>query len=81
MCRGGVDGDLVARRWDIDFTEYFRSSLDKLDTLEADGLVERDESRIRVTPAGRLLLRAVAMCFDGRSEHRMPETPRYSRLI
>lgn len=81
MCRGGVDSDVVARRWDIEFAEYFRPSLDKLSTLEADGLVERDESRIRVTPAGRLLLRAVAMCFDGRSEHQMPEAPRYSSLI
>lgn len=81
MCRGLIDGDEISRRWGIDFANYFGASLEKLQTLEADGLVERDGSRIRVMPAGRLLLRAVAMCFDGRREHRMPEAPRYSRLI
>lgn len=81
MCRGHVDGDDIGRRWGIDFQAYFGPSLEKLRSLETDGLVECERSRIRVTPAGRLLLRAVAMCFDGRREHRMPEAPRYSRLI
>lgn len=81
MCRGRIDGETIARRWNIDFGEYFRTSLEKLGKLERDGLVTRDGFRIQVTPAGRLLLRAVAMCFDGRREHGVPETPKYSRLI
>jgi coproporphyrinogen III oxidase-like Fe-S oxidoreductase len=32
--------------------------------LEADGLVDIDQSRLAVTSTGRLLLRAVAMTFD-----------------
>lgn len=81
MCRGRIDGDRIARRWNIAFGEYFQTSLERLAALEADGLVTREGLHIQVTPAGRLLLRAVAMCFDGRREHGVQETPRYSRLI
>lgn len=81
MCRGRVDGAVIGARWNIDFEDYFRSNLAKLRLLEEDGLVERAGPVITVTPAGRLLLRAVAMCFDGRTEHRMPSESSYSRLI
>jgi oxygen-independent coproporphyrinogen-3 oxidase len=40
----------------------------ELERLEADGLVERDGERIRVTSSGQLLLRTVAAAFD--SYHR-----------
>jgi oxygen-independent coproporphyrinogen-3 oxidase len=30
-----------------------------------DGLVRIENGRIAVTPSGRLLLRSIAMCFDG----------------
>jgi oxygen-independent coproporphyrinogen-3 oxidase len=32
--------------------------------LQADGLVELSDGRITLTPAGRLLMRSVAMTFD-----------------
>jgi oxygen-independent coproporphyrinogen-3 oxidase len=64
MCRGEVDMDLVSVRHGVDFNEYFREAFRRLEPLLADGLVEVDVSRIRVTPRGRLLLRVIAMCFD-----------------
>ena len=48
----------------IDFDEYFATELTELEKLEADGLVVVDDEWIRVTPRGRLLVRAACMVFD-----------------
>ncbi|MGL6042079.1 MAG: oxygen-independent coproporphyrinogen III oxidase, partial [Deefgea sp.] len=49
----------------INFTEYFAEELTLLQPLIADGLVELDVDGIIVTPKGRMLIRSVAMIFDG----------------
>jgi coproporphyrinogen III oxidase-like Fe-S oxidoreductase len=47
------------------FDEYFMPELMRLNQLERDGLIEGRTSRtIRITPAGRLFIRAVANVFD-----------------
>ena len=51
-------------RYAIDFRHYFARELTRLEPLAADGLITLDAGRIQVTPLGRLLVRAVAMCFD-----------------
>ncbi|HSG64776.1 MAG TPA: coproporphyrinogen III oxidase, partial [Gammaproteobacteria bacterium] len=43
---------------------YFAGELDRLGDMVADGLVEVTSERITLTPAGRLLMRNVAMVFD-----------------
>nr|NIQ93283.1 coproporphyrinogen III oxidase [Desulfuromonadales bacterium]NIS39619.1 coproporphyrinogen III oxidase [Desulfuromonadales bacterium] len=48
----------------IDFNEFFALELHELQQQAEDGLIELHESGLEVTPAGRLLLRAVAMAFD-----------------
>jgi oxygen-independent coproporphyrinogen-3 oxidase len=48
----------------IDFDNYFATELADLEKLEADGLVVVDDEWIRVTPRGRLLVRAACMVFD-----------------
>jgi len=40
------------------------AALARLEPQVSDGLVCIDAARISVTPAGRLMLRSVAMCFD-----------------
>lgn len=64
MCRGEVDIAAVERAHGIRFAEHFADELHDLDGLARDGLVTRDEQRIRVSPAGRLLIRRVAQAFD-----------------
>ncbi len=48
----------------IDFDRYFATEMKNLEQLAEDGLVELDDEWITVTPAGRLLVRAVCMVFD-----------------
>ncbi|GAB1594445.1 oxygen-independent coproporphyrinogen III oxidase [Lysobacter claricitrinus] len=65
MCQGEVPVDALERRYGIEFDDYFQSSLEKLAPLQADGLVRIDRNGIHATAQGRLLLRNIAMCFDG----------------
>ncbi|PWF46062.1 oxygen-independent coproporphyrinogen III oxidase [Massilia glaciei] len=46
------------------FVAYFAPELEKLRTLERDGLVTIGEHALEVTPRGRLLIRNVCMVFD-----------------
>ena len=64
MCQGVIDIGAIEARYGIDFATYFGAALAQLKQHVADGLVGIDAGRITVTPAGRLLLRSIAMCFD-----------------
>lgn len=50
--------------FDGDFDTYFAPERAALKTLETDGLVELHPNHIRVTSAGRLLIRNIAAVFD-----------------
>jgi oxygen-independent coproporphyrinogen-3 oxidase len=54
----------IEQQQGIRFTDYFAEDLALLAPFERDGLVERNERGIRVTPRGRLLIRNICMCFD-----------------
>lgn len=66
MCHGRVDGIRLAQKYAIDFSTYFATALNRLQQLEADGLVhiQSEKSLITITGLGRPLVRVVAMCFD-----------------
>ena len=64
MCQGEVPVSALERRYGIDFADYFRDALARLQPLIDDGLVCFEDDRIRATSQGRLLLRNIAMCFD-----------------
>lgn len=64
MCQRELDFDEMSERFDIDFASYFADELEALEDLEADGLVEIDEDRLRITPEGRVFLRNIGMRFD-----------------
>lgn len=80
MCHEQVDFDIVERTFGIDFAEYFGAELARLETLELDGLVERRPRGLLVTPAGRLLVRHVAMVFDAYLAAQQAQQ-RYSKVI
>jgi oxygen-independent coproporphyrinogen-3 oxidase len=64
MCHGDVDFASTEARHGIRFAERFRDELDRMQVLVADGLVVCEPGRIRLTAAGRMLMRNVAMLFD-----------------
>ena len=83
MCLGQIDIGAVERRHCIDFVSYFTDALRRLHPLVSDGLVTIVGSFISVRPRGRLLLRAVAMCFDQYlpAQAALPEHPRFSKVV
>jgi oxygen-independent coproporphyrinogen III oxidase len=64
MCLGEVEMRAIENRHGINFAAYFAEALAKLAPLEDDGLLTKDDGRIRATRRGRLLLRLIAMSFD-----------------
>ena len=65
-------------QWNIDFREYFADALAELESMASDGLLVLREDGLEVLPAGRLLIRNIAMAFDAYLNH----TPaRYSKVI
>lgn len=64
MCRGEIEVGAIEQRFGIDFESYFATSLKRLQPLVDDGLASAVGGYICATPRGRLLMRAIAMCFD-----------------
>ncbi len=81
MCYGVLDYAATAKRHGIDFHEYFAKELVALEPLVADGLAEFVEPGLRVTPAGRLLLRHLAMVFDAYLTSAQASGQRFSKAI
>ena len=81
MCQGRLEFKAVEQRWEIDFWQYFAAARPRLEALAADGLIELRDDGLEVTPAGRLLLRVVAMCFDAYAPQVVDARGRFSRVI
>ncbi|WP_017941777.1 MULTISPECIES: oxygen-independent coproporphyrinogen III oxidase [unclassified Thioalkalivibrio] len=64
MCHSRIDFAAIEARHGIVFGEVFEDALQRLQGMQADGLVRMEEGRLDVLPRGRLLLRNVAMAFD-----------------
>ena len=79
MCQFRVDKARVNAEFGIDFDRHFATELEALAPLEADGLVRRGADAVEVAPAGRLLVRNVAMTFDAYFKPGAPR--RFSRTI
>ncbi len=80
MCHFSLSIDSVQSAHLIDFRAYFAEEVADLRKMEAAGLVRVEDERIDVLPAGRLLVRVVAMVFD-RYLRADRERKRYSRVI
>ena len=64
ICHFELSMSRIARQFAIDFAGYFAVELAELRAMATDGLIEMEDDRIRVLPAGRLLIRNVCMVFD-----------------
>ena len=79
MCNLEINFMILSQKFGFNFSNYFAQELDSLAELEADGLLRRTDSEVRVTELGRLFLRNIAMRFDAY----LPQDskPRFSRTI
>lgn len=81
MCDLEVDKIQVEQKFMINFNEYFRDSISKLEEFKEQGVVYEDSSRIVIGGIGRLILRNIAMCFDAYIERLLKEKPIFSKTI
>lgn len=82
MCTGGLDYRVFERDWQISFSAYFATELQRLQPLADDGLLVWTEHGFESTAEGLLFLRAIAMAFDAylNRDHEQP-APRFSRIV
>jgi len=80
MCDFELTFSQVEERFNINFRDYFSWGLNNLKEMQDDGLVELSEDMIRIKDMGRLLIRNIAMNFDGFIE-RKEDTAKYSRTV
>ncbi|MDR2011545.1 MAG: oxygen-independent coproporphyrinogen III oxidase [Rhodanobacter sp.] len=80
MCHGRLDFAAFGDRHALRFRDRFAEEIERLATLERDGLVELAGDTLSVTGKGRLLLRPIAMTFDAYLP-RDHATTLYSRTI
>lgn len=81
MCNLEIDKRRVEQKFGIDFEEYFKADIHKLDAFIDEGLVENTPERIRVLGSGILIIRNIAMCFDAYLEKMMAEKPVFSKTV
>ena len=81
MCDLVLDTGELRDKFAVEFESYFSNSLEKLDPLIHDGLITRGDDGLRVTAAGRMFLRNIAMCFDAYNGELRKERPLYSRTV
>ena len=80
MCDFELDFKKVEKKFGIDFKTYFAWGLNNLKEMEADNLVEIKNDQLKVSEMGKLLIRNIAMNFDGYIE-RKEDTTKYSRTV
>lgn len=80
ICNFKLDKSMIESEYKVTFNQYFAEDLQLLQTFIDDELVEVDNTEIRVTLRGRLLIRNICMCFDKylRSRARQQQ---FSRVI
>ena len=80
MCDFGLNFSVVEKIFNINFKEYFAWGLNNLKEMEDDKLVKISDGKIEITDMGRLLIRNIAMNFDGYIE-RKEDKAKYSRTV
>lgn len=78
MCNFQLDITAFAKKWQIDFQNYFATSLMQLQTCQQDGLIQLAPQYLKVTVVGRPWVRVLAACFDA---YLLPQTQQYSQVV
>jgi oxygen-independent coproporphyrinogen-3 oxidase len=80
MCDFKIDFSAFEYEFGISFNQHFSDSLVDLQEMQADGLLELSDTGLRVLPAGRLMIRNVAMVFDEHLRHKT-EQKQFSKVL
>ncbi len=80
MCNFELDFKPIEEKFKIDFKKYFAWGLSNLKEMEADDLIEISDNKIKVKNMGRMLIRNIAINFDGYIE-RKEDQAKYSRTV
>ena len=80
MCYGSIKIPEIEHQHRIQFRDYFRDTIPRIQALAHDGLIEYNTREIEVTASGRLLVRNICMAFD-RYLQGSPAATNYSRVI
>ena len=64
LCHCVVHKAEIEAEFNIRFNDYFADELTRMETLQADGLVELNSGSISVTTLGRIFIRNAGMIFD-----------------
>jgi len=81
MCDLELDKRAIEQKFGIDFDEYFRSDIPKLDQFIREGLLVNRPDKISVIGSGILIIRNIAMCFDEYLEEMMRTKPVFSKTV
>ena len=79
MCDLELDYANMSELLGLDFGSTYAPELESLTDLEEDGLIKKSTTGLTVTELGRLLIRNIAMRFDGYQNER--KEGRFSRTI
>lgn len=80
MCDFELDMEKTGKLFSINFREYFKNGLAGLTEMIEDELVTIDGEKIVVSEPGKLLIRNIAMNFDGYIEAKK-DSGKYSRTV
>ena len=81
MCDLELDKRAIEKKFDINFEDYFKNDIPKLDQFIREGLLTNDPEKIHVIGSGILIIRNIAMCFDAYLEEMMRTKPVFSKTV
>ncbi len=71
----------VEKTYDIDFSDYFKESLNSLKEFEEAELLEISKDEIKASATGEMLIRNIAMAFDAYLHPNEENKKRFSKTI
>ncbi len=80
MCDFSLDFSAFEKAFGIDFRAHFADAVADMEGMAADGLIKLQEKSLQVLPAGRLLIRNIAMVFDEHL-HNKGQEMKFSKVI
>ncbi len=81
MANFKLDIKRVEKEYGINFKEYFSDALKELKEFEKEKLVSIDDEHIKVSQTGSMLIRNIAMPFDGYLKRVPEEKRRFSKTV
>jgi oxygen-independent coproporphyrinogen-3 oxidase len=79
ICNFRLDMEKFGTKYNINFADYFKNELSRLEVMQEDELLQINDNSITILPAGRLLIRNICMTFDAHLKDNQEK--RFSKVI